>query len=158
MALGNEAFRAARVDLAAETFQQLAEPASPVAKEALFNASLAWLQAGEPEKAAAAAQELKSRGADENMRGDLRLEEALMQAARGDAGATMALQNFLREFPNHARVSEAYVALAELAFHAAPPRWRRRDRIWPAQPRATRTPPPPSARIISISGWRTPRP
>ena len=56
------------------------------------------------------------------MRGDLRLEEALLLAARGDAGATPALQNFLREFPNHARVSEAYVALAELAFHAAPPR------------------------------------
>ena len=122
MALGNDAFRAARVELAAETFQKLAEPASPVAKDALFNASLAWLQAGAQEKAAAAAQELKSRGADENMRGDLRLEEALIQAARGDAAASMALQNFLREFPNHARVSEAYVALAELAFHAAPPR------------------------------------
>ena len=122
MLLGSSLYAGGKYDAAAQTFRQLAGLNSPVAPAALFNATLGWLQAGDATQAAAASQELQSRGADEGTRGDLRLAEALMQAARGDQNAPESLQKFLREFPKHTRISEAYVALAEEAFHAAPPR------------------------------------
>jgi tetratricopeptide (TPR) repeat protein len=52
----------------------------------------------------------------------LRLEEGLMQAAKGDKKGEASLRQFIRDFPKSRRVSEAWVALAELAFHASPPR------------------------------------
>ena len=122
MLLGSSFYTVGKYDVAAQTFRRLAQSHSPVAKEALFNATLGWLQAGDAAQAEATRQELQSGGADEKTRGELRLEDALMQAAKGDKEALESLQKFLREFPKHARASEAFVALAELAFHAAPPR------------------------------------
>jgi outer membrane protein assembly factor BamD (BamD/ComL family) len=107
---------------AGQTFRQIAQPSFPFAKEALFDSTLAWLQAGDTSQATAAAAELKSRGADDQMRGDLQLEQALLQATRSEGTAAASLENFLRDFPQHPRVSEAHVALAELAFHATPAR------------------------------------
>jgi TolA-binding protein len=52
----------------------------------------------------------------------LLLEQGLTQAAQRNAQAANSLRNFLRDFPQNSRASEAWVALAELAFHAAPPR------------------------------------
>jgi len=46
----------------------------------------------------------------------------LMQAAKGDKKAAESLQRFIRDFPKNPRVSEAWVSLAELAFHFSPPR------------------------------------
>src|SRR5947199_2464659 len=45
-----------------------------------------------------------------------------MQAAKGDKKAAASLQQFIRDFPRNPRVSEAWVGLAELAFHSSPPR------------------------------------
>src|SRR5438046_6255983 len=45
-----------------------------------------------------------------------------MQAAKGDKKAAESLQQFVRDFPKNPRVSEAWVGLAELAFHSTPPR------------------------------------
>ena len=45
-----------------------------------------------------------------------------MQAAKGDKKAAESLQRFVRDFPTNPRVSEAWVGLAELAFHSSPPR------------------------------------
>ncbi|HEY0368048.1 MAG TPA: tetratricopeptide repeat protein [Chthoniobacterales bacterium] len=101
---------------AATTFQQIKT------NPALVNASFAWLAAGDPSQASATAQELNARGADEQTRGDVALEAGLTAAARGDKDAPAALQKFLRDFPKHPRISEAWVALAELAFRAALPR------------------------------------
>ena len=122
MLLGTSHYSAGRFDLAAQTFRRMAEADSPVGNEALFNATLGWLQAGDAKESEAASQELKQRGADDETRGDLRLEQTLMAAARGDKEAAGSLKDFLRQFPKHGRASEAWVALAELAFHAAPPR------------------------------------
>ena len=61
-------------------------------------------------------------GGDEEARADLRLEEGLVQADKGDEKATRSLQQFIHDFPKNPRVSEALVSLAELAFHASPPR------------------------------------
>ena len=53
---------------------------------------------------------------------ELRLAEGLVEAGKGDKAAADSLQKFVRDFPENPRVSEAWVALAELAFHATPPR------------------------------------
>jgi tetratricopeptide (TPR) repeat protein len=65
---------------------------------------------------------LEKQGGDEQSRADLQLEEGLMQAARGDKKAGPSLQRFIHDFPKNPRVSEAWVSLAELAFHSSPPR------------------------------------
>ncbi len=64
----------------------------------------------------------KSRAATNNRLADLRLEEGLMQAGKHDKKAGASLQRFIRDFPKNPRVSEAWVSLAELAFHSSPPR------------------------------------
>ena len=122
MQLGATYYAAGKFATAGEAFRSMADPSSPVANEALFNASVAWMQAGNAAQADAASQQLKNRGADEKTLGDLRLEQALMAAAHGSKESSELLQSFLHEFPKHVRVAEAWVALAELAFHAAPPR------------------------------------
>src|SRR5438094_9866353 len=65
---------------------------------------------------------LEKQGGDEESRASLRLEEGLLQAAKGDKKAAETLQKFIRDFPRNPRVSEAWVGLAELAFHSSPPR------------------------------------
>src|SRR5204863_2486999 len=66
--------------------------------------------------------QLEKQGGDEQSRADLRLEEGLMQSAKGDKRAAASLQRFIHDFPKNPRVSEAWVGLAELAFHSSPPR------------------------------------
>jgi outer membrane protein assembly factor BamD (BamD/ComL family) len=115
-------YRAGRFNVAAETFHRIAQQNTAHATDALYNTTLAWLEAGDAPKAAAATEALKARGTNEQTQGDLRLEQSLIEAARGAKTAAESLQSFLREFPKHPRASEAWVTLAELAFHAAPPR------------------------------------
>jgi TolA-binding protein len=114
-------YRAKRFEEAALAFEEVAHSNSPLAKMSIFNASLGWLQMGNGARFAANYDELQKQG-DEEARARLRLEEGLLQAAKGDNNAAASLKNFLREFPQHPRASEAWVALAELAFHAQPPR------------------------------------
>jgi TolA-binding protein len=79
------------------------------------------LQVSNEGRFAADYQEL-SGGAKDNdeARADLLLERGLLQAAQGDAKAENSLRTFLHDFPKSKRVSEAWVALAEMAFHATP--------------------------------------
>jgi outer membrane protein assembly factor BamD (BamD/ComL family) len=114
-------YRGKRFEPAALNFEQIAHSPSPWAKSSIFNASLAWLQAGNHTRFLTDNGELeKSNG--EEMGAELRLEEGLVQAAKGDKNAADSLRTFLRDSPNDKRASEAWVALAELAFHATPPR------------------------------------
>ena len=115
-------YRAKRFEPAAIAFEQIAHSGSRSAKMSIFNASLSWLQIGNGARFAANYEELGKQGGNEEGRAQLRLEEGLLQAAKGDNNATASLKNFLREFPQNARAAEACVALAELAFHAQPPR------------------------------------
>jgi TolA-binding protein len=66
--------------------------------------------------------ELEKQGGDEESRANLRLEEGLMQAAKGEEKAADSLQRFIHDFSTNPRVSEAWVGLAEIAFHSSPPR------------------------------------
>jgi predicted negative regulator of RcsB-dependent stress response len=111
-----------RFDRAATDFEQIAHSTSPWATIALFNASTGWLQVGNHSRFLTDYSELEKTGGDEETVADLRLEEGLMQAAKGDEKAVRSLQQFVHDFSKNPRVSEALVSLAELAFHASPPR------------------------------------
>src|SRR5215468_6660330 len=115
-------YLARRFDTATAAFEQIAQRDSPWARAALFNASTGWLQIGDHSRFLADYSELEKQGGDEQSRADLRLQEGLMQAAKGDKKAAASLQQFIRDFPKNPRVSEAWVSLAELAFHSSPPR------------------------------------
>lgn len=115
-------YLARRFDRAAADFEQIAHSHSPWAKIALFNASTGWLQLGDHTRFLTDYSELEKVGGDEEARADLRLEEGLAQAAKGEEKAERSLQQFIHDFPKNPRVSEALVSLAELAFHASPPR------------------------------------
>jgi TolA-binding protein len=115
-------YLARRFGRASTDFEQIARSGSPWAKVALFNASTGWLQLGDHTRFLTDYSDLEKLGGDEQPRADLRLEEALVQAAKGDEKAAKSLQQFIHDFPKNPRVSEALVSLAELAFHASPPR------------------------------------
>jgi len=115
-------YQARQFDKAAPIFEQVANNSPRLRRDSLFNASLAWLQQNDRDRFLADTKELASTGVTEDTRGDLLLEEGLTQAAQGNNKAAETVENFLRQFPRHKRVAEAWVALAELAFHAAPPR------------------------------------
>jgi len=115
-------YLARRFARASEDFEQIARSGSPWAKVALFNASTGWLQLGDHTRFLTDYRDLEKLGGNEEARADLRLEEGLVQAAKSDEKATRSLQQFIHDFPKNPRVSEALVGLAELAFHASPPR------------------------------------
>jgi outer membrane protein assembly factor BamD (BamD/ComL family) len=116
-------YLAKRFDTATAGFEQIAHSNSPWTNIALLNASSGWLQLGNHVRFAADYAELEKQGGDEEARANLRLEEGLMQAAKNDKRAAASLQQFIRDFPKNPRVSEAWVSLAELAFHSSPPRF-----------------------------------
>jgi len=115
-------YLARRFDTATAAFEQIAHRDSPWVNAALFNASSGWLQLGNHARFVADYNELEQKGGNEQSRADLRLEEGLIQAAKHDKKAAASLERFIHDFPKNRRVSEAWVALAELAFHSSPPR------------------------------------
>ena len=121
LAIGETEYEARRFEVAARAFDKPARAKGRFAHEAAFNASLAWLQAGDEARTSGTLSALQKPGGDPQLANELMLEQALVQAAAGQKEAAASLQRFLREFPQHARASEAWVALAETAFHATPP-------------------------------------
>src|SRR5213593_3834275 len=119
----NVNYLAKRYDTATAAFEQIAYSNSPWTKVAFFNASSGWLQLGNHARFLADYSQLEKQGGDEQARANLRLEEGLMQAAKGDKTAAASLHQFIHDFPKNSRVSEAWVGLAELAFHSSPPRF-----------------------------------
>ncbi len=115
-------YLAKRFDTATADFEQIAHSNSPWTTAALFNASNGWLQLGNHARFLVNYSELEKQGGDDEARANLRLEEGLMQAAKGDKKAEVSLQQFIHDFPKNPHVSEAWVVLAELAFHSSPPR------------------------------------
>ena len=115
-------YAAKKFDVAANDFQRIALVSRKYSNEALLNESFAALRAGDSAQVAAVEQKLKEGNADDSTRGEVVLEQALAQAARGEKSAADLLRNFISNFPKHPRISEAWVALAELAFHSSPAR------------------------------------
>ena len=117
---GRTQYDAGHFEAAAQIFEAVAHDSPRLATLSLQNASLAWLRVNDHTRFLADYEELSKQGAGDAP-GDLLLEEGLSQASRGERKARETLQSFLRTFPNHTRTSEAWVALAELAFHGNPP-------------------------------------
>jgi hypothetical protein len=117
---GRAHYGARHFEAAAQTFETVAHTSPRSATDSYFNASLAWLQLSDHARFLADYREVGQSGGSEEARGDLLLEEGLAEAAQGNKKATETLQTFLREFPRHKRSAEAWVALAELAFHGVP--------------------------------------
>ena len=116
-------YLAKRFGAATTAFEQIGHSTSPLAKVALYNASVGWLQLGNYDRFLVDYNDLGKEDGDEESRATLRLEQGLMQAARGNKEAAESLQQFIRDFPKNPRVSEAWIGLAELAFHSSPPRF-----------------------------------
>jgi TolA-binding protein len=115
-------YRAKRFDAATADFEQVARSNSKLAPVAMFNAALGSLQQRDETRFVANVEELGKKASDQKSSADLRLEAGLSEAANGDPRAADSLNSFVRDFPTSERASEALVALAELAFHATPPR------------------------------------
>jgi TolA-binding protein len=115
-------YYARHFDAAVAGFELIGNSDSTLAAVGMFNAALSWLQKGDEARFLASAEEFGNKTKDEKSKTNLRLEAGLMEAAKGDPRAADSLRTFLREFPDSQRASEAWVALAELAFHATPPR------------------------------------
>jgi TolA-binding protein len=136
-------YRTRRFDAATADFERVATSSSQLAPVATFNAALGALQKGDGPRFVANVQQLGARMSDEKSQADLRLEAGLTEAGKGDPRAVDSLNNFLREFPRSERAAEALVGLAELAFHAIPPRI---DEARKDLRRAAETTPDPVAR------------
>jgi tetratricopeptide (TPR) repeat protein len=107
---------------AAPIFEQLAQREPARSSAALFNAALCWLRLDRAEQFAADYRRISNDPAKQTVQGELLLEEGAVQAAQGkEEAAADTFRNFIRGFPNSPRVSEAWIALAELAYHARQP-------------------------------------
>jgi TolA-binding protein len=107
---------------ATAAFDQLSHSDSELTPASIYNASLGWLQLGDHARFAAAYIELEKRGGNDEGKAELRLQEGLLRARQRQPDAADILRKFITDFPADRRVSEAWVALAELAFHENPPR------------------------------------
>jgi outer membrane protein assembly factor BamD (BamD/ComL family) len=114
-------YESAEVNAAADLYERVGYSDSGLANMSIFNAAIGRLQTGDAAGFSADYAQLEKSGADPAMRAELRLEQALAEAAKGDEHAPQLLRKFARDFSDDARVSEAFVALAELAFHRNPP-------------------------------------
>jgi outer membrane protein assembly factor BamD (BamD/ComL family) len=122
MLAGQANYRSKHFDAAAPAFEEAAHLYPQFAPTAIYNAALSSLRMGNHAQFLVDATELNAQPSDQSTRAELGLEEGLIAASRGDKTATASLQKFVADYPESERVSEAWVALAELDFHATPPR------------------------------------
>ncbi len=114
-------YRSGQLEKAASIYEQLAQRAPTLSSEALFNAALCWLRLDRAQEFAADYRKISNDPAKQAVQGELLLEEGAAQAAQGKPEAGETFRKFIHDFPQSPRVSEAWVALAELAFHATKP-------------------------------------
>lgn len=114
-------YRNGQLEKAARTYEELARRAPALSGDALFNAALCWLRLERASEFAADYRKISNDPAKKGVQGDLLLEEGSVQAAQGKPEAEETFRKFIRDFPQSPRLSEAWVALAELAFHASNP-------------------------------------
>jgi TolA-binding protein len=114
-------YRRGQLEKAASIYEQLAQKGAAHSGEALFNAALCWLRLDRASQFVADYRQISNEPAAKSMRGELLLEQGIVQAAQGKPEAEETLRKFIHDFPENPRVSEGWVALAELAFHARQP-------------------------------------
>ena len=115
-------YAAGRYQAATTSFEQVGRDRTAFSAPALYNASLGWLQLGDRPRFIKAFEAAQAAGSTPDDRAELRLQEGLLKARQQQPDAADTLRKFAADFPQNPRVSEALVALAELAFHRDPPR------------------------------------
>ena len=119
--IAKASYRSGQLERAASIYEQLAQRAPTLSGEALFNAALCWLRLDRAQEFAADYRKISNDPTTKAVQGELLLEEGAAQAAQGKSEAGETFRKFIHDFPQSPRVSEAWVALAELAFHATKP-------------------------------------
>jgi TolA-binding protein len=114
-------YRSGDIEKAAPIYEQLAQGSGAGASAALFNAALCWLRLDRPAEFAEDYRKITNDPTKQSVQSDLLLEKGMVQAGQGKKKAAETFQKFIRDFPQSPRVSEAWVALAELAFHEQKP-------------------------------------
>jgi TolA-binding protein len=114
-------YRASRLEKAATIFDQIAKTSPAWTSEALFNAALCWLRLDQAQKFSSDYRLISNDPAKRETEGELLLEEGTLQAGQGRSQAAASFQKFIHDFPDSPRLAEAWVALAELAYHARKP-------------------------------------
>jgi TolA-binding protein len=114
-------YHSGQFERAATIYEQLAERAPALSGDALFNAALCWLRLDRANEFSADYRQISNDPAKQAVQGELLLEEGAVEAAQEKPEAEETFRKFIRDFPRSSRVSEAWVALAELAFHAPKP-------------------------------------
>jgi TolA-binding protein len=114
-------YHSGQLEKAASIYEQLAQRVPSLSGEALFNAALCWLKLDRAAEFAVDYRKVSNDPAKQTVQGELLLEEGAVQAAQGKPEAEETFRKFIHDFPQSPRVSEAWVALAELAFHATKP-------------------------------------
>lgn len=115
-------YEAGHYEAAANEFETIARAIPSGGPESLFNASLASLRLNQRARFLTDAREFAERSGGEEGRAELALQQGLLEAARGDKKAADSLRAFVHDFPRSLKASEGWTALAELAYHATPPR------------------------------------
>ncbi|MGI8431727.1 MAG: tetratricopeptide repeat protein [Chthoniobacterales bacterium] len=114
-------YRGGDPEAAAPLFERVAQERPAFASAALFNAALCWLQLEQTEKFANDYRQISSDPDKQTTESDLLIEQGVIQAAQGMPEAAATFRKFIQDLPNSPRVAEAWVALAELAFHEPRP-------------------------------------
>jgi len=105
--------------IAIEDFQASTDEDTP---EELFNEAVAALYANQPSSFDQAAKVLSSSQETKAIEANLALERGLYLASSGRGGAISALKSFAKAYPDHPRIVEAEIALAELYLLEFPPK------------------------------------
>ncbi|MGI8889293.1 MAG: tetratricopeptide repeat protein [Chthoniobacterales bacterium] len=114
-------YRSGKLEAAAPLYEELAARSPTSADDALFNAALCWLRLDRSAEFAADYRRISSDPSNQNVQGELLLEEGAIQAGQKKPEAEETFRKFIRDFPQSPPVSEAWVALAELAYHQERP-------------------------------------
>jgi tetratricopeptide (TPR) repeat protein len=132
-------------------------------RRALFNAAVVALHAGEEAVYRSVLSQIEAAGdvsaapskgpAAQDTAADLKIEAALQLAAKRDAGAEAAITDFLTAHPDHPRVAEAEVALAELCLLDLPPRVKPAEIALDEAAKGKNLPAPMLERIAYVRMW-----
>lgn len=114
-------YRKGELDKAAPIYEQIAQRSPARSGDALFNAALCWLRLDRPDQFADDYRKVSNDPSQGALQGEMLLEKAAVQAAQNKPEAAETFRKFIADFPQSPRLSEAWVALAELAFHAPKP-------------------------------------
>ena len=116
MSCANTYFEQGEFGQAQGMYRDAAKHSERLWPQAVFNSALSWLNQANYDKFWADYQELSTRYPKSEMLSELVLEEGLLQARSSDPRAEGTLRGFVRDFPQHPRVAEARLALAEMAY------------------------------------------